>query len=243
MNLLKRKPQPQHTQAERRQVAKLVEPIRATRQRVDVDALTLAEAEEMNALHVKARDRQEDGLARAGLEMLTERERRRFLELLDKALPEADRERRRLVSERRERRTLERFANEVANAGVPPRQRLGLLDGEVLLPPAAFTLGSLHVGDIGLLSLIVHAWSSGDASVFVGGRWSDDGTALLTPKRLQLRDPAANRTYNLDGLPTAIVDLARTLDHLTKNAFLVVSRDEHGWTIRRGPRLPAFEEG
>ena len=89
--LLKRKPstpaEEKQIRREHEQKVKLVEPVIYTRQRVDVDVLSTEECAEMAALHEKARDRQPDGTARDGLEALSAKERKRFLELLDKALP------------------------------------------------------------------------------------------------------------------------------------------------------------
>ena len=99
----------------------------------------------------------------------------------------------------------------MANEGVPPAKRLGLRSGEVVLDADVFTLGTLHLGDVGVLAGIVHAWSSGVVP-FKDARWSDAGTALLGPKRLELLDRELNRAYDGDGLPTSMVNLDRTLD-------------------------------
>jgi len=39
-----------------------------------------------------------------------------------------------------------------------------------------------------------------------------------------------NRTYDREGLPTSVVDIPRTLEHLARNGFLEVERDPAGWT-------------
>jgi hypothetical protein len=57
------------------------------------------------------------------------------------------------------------------------------------------------------------------------------------PKQLRLRSDELNRSYGRDGLPTSLVDIRTTLEHLARNLFLVVERDASGWTIRLGPRL------
>ena len=109
---------------------------------------------------------------------------------------------------------------------------------EVVLPPAAVELDALRVSYIGLLVVVLHGWSSGRVP-FRDARWSDDGMALYLPKRLQLVSEEANRTYDHDGHPTFLVDVARTLEHLARNDFLEVERDASGWTVRLGPRLTA----
>jgi hypothetical protein len=82
----------------------------------------------------------------------------------------------------------------------------------------------------------------GGAVPFREARWSDDGTALYLPKRLQLVSEEANRTYDHEGIPTSFVDVARTLEHLARNDFLEVERDATGWTVRLGPRLRGYVE-
>lgn len=120
--------------------------------------------------------------------------------------------------------------------GVPPRLRPGIRPGEIVLPASAFELGVNHLGDVGLVAAIVHAWTSGRVP-FRDSHWSDDGTALVCPKRLQFLDGELNRQYGLDGLPKAVADLGRTLEFLTKNQFMDAQRDSSGWVIRLGPRL------
>jgi hypothetical protein len=245
--LLKRKPQTpaeeKQLRSEHEQKVKVVEPIIYTRQRVNVDALSPEECAEMAALHSKARDRQPDGSAREGLETLTPKERRRFVDLLDKALPEAHRERQRALRAERERRELERFAAAQVNQGVPPKLRAGVGPGEVLLPPTVFeTGGALNLSDIGVISLLAYSWSSGKVP-FVGARWSDNGGALLAPKRLQVVDRETNQTSAWDGLPATLLNLDETLRHLDANGFISAQRDGSGWTIRLGPRLRAWSRG
>ena len=86
--------------------------------------------------------------------------------------------------------------------------------------------------------VVLHGWSSGRVP-FRDARWSDDGTALYLPKRVQLMSAAANRTYDRDGHPTTLVDVARTLEHLSRTGFLEVERGHEGRTVRLGPRLRA----
>ena len=244
MTLLKRKEPPPKPEspAQRERKAELVEGIRRSRQRVDLNALTLEEAEELRTLHRKALDPTDDGAVRTDLEALTEKERRRFLQLLDQCADPAERERRRLVREERELRELQRLADELANEGVPPAKRLGLRSGEIVLPPEAVELDALRVSDIGLLVVVLHGWSSGRVPLR-DARWSADGTALYLPKRVQLVSDEANRTYDHDGHPTFLVDVARSLEHLALNDFLTVERDTQGRTVRLGPRLTAWNEG
>ena len=175
---------------ERDQKRDLVVGVHNTRAKIDPDKLTVDECQEMKSLHRKALDVQPDGnLHRTDLAALSDRERKRFQELLDKALPDHERERQRALRAERDRRVLVAFADEVANEGVPPLRRLGLRSGEALLPADAFFGGVLHVGDLGLLALLAHVWSSGTAGMFKGGRWSDDGRALLLPKRPEFAGP------------------------------------------------------
>jgi hypothetical protein len=230
----------QHRENERK--AEVVEPIRRTWAKVDPSLYTADEAVEFRALWMKARDyRQEEGIYRDDLAALSPKERKRVFQLIDKGLPEHERERQRVLRVRREQRELEAFANDLANQGVPPARRLGLLRGEVALPAEVVELDTLRVSDMGLLVVVLHAWSSGQVP-FRGARWSDDGTALYLPKRLQLVSQEANRTYGHDGLPTSLVDLARSLEHLAANDFLAVERDAQGWTVRRGPRLRSLTQ-
>lgn len=244
MSLLKRKEPPPRLEspAQRERKAELVEGVRHSRQRVNLDALTLDEAAELRELHRKALAPTEDGLVRSDLEALTEKERRRFLQLLDQCLPENEREKRRHIRAEREERALQALADELANEGMPPAKRLCLRSGEVVLPPDVVELDALRVSDIGLLVVVVHAWSSGRVP-FRGATWSDDGTALYVPKRLQLVSEEANRTYTHEARPTTLVDVARTLEHLARNDFLEVERDAAGWTVRLGPRLTAWSDG
>ena len=248
--LLKRKPEPAKPQTpaearrarqEREEKATLTEPIRVVRQRVDLDAITMDEAREMYDLHEKARDRQPDGAAREGLEALSPKEQARFLELLDNALPKAERERQKAIGAERKRRALENFANEIASEGVPPQRRLGLRAGEILLPPDVVDLGTLRVFDVGVLVHVIHGWTSGVVP-FRDARWSDDGSALLLPQRIQLVSEVANRMYDSDGLRVAAVNLGNVLQHLDANDFLQVERDPGGWTIRLGPRMRGYLE-
>lgn len=244
MSLLKRKEPPPKPESlvQRERKAELVEPIRLGRQRVNIDALTMEEAAEMRDLHRKARAATDEGLVRDDLEALAERERKRFRQLLDQCLPEADRETRRLVRERREARALQTFADELANEGVPPARRLGLKAGEVVLPPDVVELDSLHVADVGVLVVVLHGWTSGRVP-FREAHWSDDGTTLRLPKRVRFAGDELNRTYGRDGLPTNVVDIPRTLEHLARNGFLEIERDSAGWTVRLGPRLFGYIEG
>ena len=254
MTLLKRKPKEEPMTAEsraagekqerkeREQKRDLVAGVHNTRAKIDPDRLTVDECEEMKSLHRKALDVQPDGsLHRTDLAALSDRERRRFQELLDKGLPDPERERQRALRAERDRRVLVAFADEVANEGVPPARRLGLRSGEALIPAEAFTCGVLHVGDLGLLALLAHVWSSGTASVFKGGRWSGDGRALLLPKRPEFAEPDLNRAWTTAATTTHIVDSAATFEHLTKNGYLLARRDAGDWTVRLGPRLAEWD--
>jgi hypothetical protein len=85
-----------------------------------------------------------------------------------------------------------------------------------------------------------NAWSSGKVP-FNDGRWSDDGEALLvSAKRLVLVDADLNRTY---AGGDAVVPLADTLEHLSRNGCLDVRRDDPaGRIIALGARLGATAE-
>jgi len=244
VSLLKRKePLPRlESPAQRERKAELVEPIRRTWARVDVSRLTVEEAAELRELWTKARDATDEGLYRDDLSALSEKERKRVHALIDQALPPHEVERQRALRDERERRALQAFADEQVSRGVPPVRRLGLLPGEVALAPETFTLGALHLADVGLLAAILHAWSGGVVP-FRDSHWSDDGASLVCPKRLELLDRELNQTYGRDGLPTSVVDIRATLSHLARNSFLEVERDPAGWTVRLGPRLRGYVEG
>jgi hypothetical protein len=122
------------------------------------------------------------------------------------------------------------------NEGVPPAKRLGLRPGEVVLPPDVVELDALRVSDMGLLVVLEHARSSGIVP-FREAHWSDDGTALYLPQRLRLVSEEANRQYDRDSLPTSVVNIPKTLDHLARNGFLEVEHDPNGYTVRPGLRL------
>ena len=105
-----------------------------------------------------------------------------------------------------------------------------------MIPPDVVELDALRVSDMGMLVVVLHAWSSGVVP-FREARWSDDGTALYLPKRVRLVSDEANRQYDRDSLPTSVVDIPKTLEHLARNGFLEVERDPNGWTVKLGPRL------
>jgi hypothetical protein len=100
-----------------------------------------------------------------------------------------------------------------------------------------FTTRALHVGDVGVLALVMHAWTSGDAGVFRGGRFSDNGSALYLPKKVEPRIREWNQDFTMDGAGHRVIDFARTFEHLDRNGFLDAKRDSRGWTIRLGGRL------
>lgn len=232
-------PEPPHV-AERRErreteaKQKLVEPVRyGWAVKLDVSKLTADECEELRGLYREARSDGPD----PNLGLLDAKQRGRVRELLAKGLPDADRERLAKVERQREEAELQRLAAAAVAEGVPPGLRPGIAPGETLLPAEAFALGTLHVGDLGLLALVLYAWSSGDAGVFRGGRFSDDGSALHVPKKIEPRVREWNLDYSMDGAGRRVIDFAWTLDHLTRNGFLDAVRDSRGWTIRLGPRL------
>jgi hypothetical protein len=232
-------PEPPHV-AERRERREtetkqaLVEPVRyGWVVKLDVSKLTADECEELRALYRESGSVGPD----ATLGLLDERQRKRVRELLDRGLPDAVRERLAKVEARRAEAELQRLATAAVAEGVPPRLRPGVAPGETLLPAEAFALGMLHVGDLGLLALVLHAWTSGDASVFRGGRFSDDGSALVLPKKVEPRVREWNQDYSMDGAGRRVIDFAGTFDHLTRNGFLDAKRDTRGWTIRLGGRL------
>jgi hypothetical protein len=242
-NLLARKapepPSPADERMERRDHAEKVKLTEGVRRgwwrKVDVSKLTLAEAEELNALFRKARG---DGpYPVADTTLLDPRERRRAAELLDQCLPDAERELARKVAAQRAERELENLAIAALSAGVPPRLRAGIEPGEALLPREAVELRTLNVGDLGTLAVLLYAFSSGVAGVFKGGRFSEDGEALLLPKRAEFSDRALLVDFNADGTVTTVVNLHATLQHLTRNGFLDAQHDASGWTIRLGARL------
>jgi hypothetical protein len=206
--------------------------------RLDVSKLTQDECEELQALYREARGG--GPIHSEGLGLLDAKQRGRVRDLLSKGLPDAERERLAKVEAQRQEAELQRFAAAAVAEGVPPALRPGLLPGEALLPAEAFAGGALHVGDLGLLALVLHAWTSGDAGVFRGGRFSDDGSALYLPKKLELQVREWNLDYSMDGVGHRVIDLARTLDHLDRNGFLEARRDTTGWTIRLGGRLRAW---
>jgi hypothetical protein len=233
------KPQPEphvverQERREREQKQDLVAGVRS-RGKVDVGKLTTEEARELHDLHRKAVGHGPYPVE--GLGLLDAKERKRLGELLEKCVPDSERERLRRVEEARQERELQRFAAEVVAGGVPPRLRPGIRPGEVVLPREAFELGTLHLGDLGLLSLVVYAWSSANAGVFRGGGWSNDGEALFLPKKLVLADRSLNLAFGLDG-GGRVVDVGATFEHLDRNGFLDIDRSPGGWTIRLGPRL------
>ena len=69
--------------------------------------------------------------------------------------------------------------------------------------------------------------------------------AVLASTRATVRfaSDELNRTYDREGLPTSVVDIPRTLEHLARNGFLEVERDPAGWTVRLGARLRGYVEG
>lgn len=222
---------------ERRVKLDLVDPVRRSWRPVDVSKLSRAECEELRDLHRQAR--QVEGFPHPveGLGNLSERERKRALELLEKGMSDAERERLRRVDERRQQRELERFAAAILSEGVPPHLRPGLQPGEALLPRDAFEIGTLHCGDLGLLALVLHAFSSGNAGVFRGGRFADDGDALVLPRKLELAVREWNVDYRQDGMASSVVDVARTLEHLDRNDLIDLERDAGSWVVRLGPRM------
>ena len=243
MNLLKRKVPEPSTQAvrqdrqEREQKEKLVEGVRrGWWRKIDVSKLTLAEAEELRELFRKARG--DAHYPREGLDLLGVKERDRVHALLDKCLPDADRQRARKVAEQRAERELENLAIAALAAGVPPRLRSGIEPGESVLPREAVEIGTLNVGDLGLLAVLLYAWSSGNAGVFRGGRWAEDGTALLIPRKPEFANRDLLVDYEADGRVRHIINVASTLEHVRRNGFLVLSREPRGGlAISLGERL------
>lgn len=61
------------------------------------------------------------------------------------------------------------------------------------------------------------------------------------PEAVELFDRDLNRTYDRDGLPTSMVNLNATLEHLSKNQFIEARREASGWAIRLGSRLAGWD--
>jgi hypothetical protein len=222
---------------ERRVKLDITDPVRRSWKPVDVSKLSLDECQELRDLHRRASRVENFPYPVQGLGALSEPERKRTLELLEKGMPDAERERLRRVEGRREQRELERFAAAILSEGVPPRLRPGLHPGEALLPRAAFEIGTLHVGDLGVLALVLHAFSSGNAGVFRGGRFAEDGDALVLPRKVDLAVREWNVDYRQDGMASSVVDLVRTLEHLSRNDLIDLERDAGSWVVRLGPRM------
>jgi len=203
--------------------------------KVDTAKLTDEEADELIRLHRKARI-DPAGYTRSDLELLTDRERRRFGELLDRALPDHLREARRNIEARRRDRAVENLALTAVTQGVPPRVPVDRPPGWALVPVDAFEMlgPNLTFADVGMLAAILSAFAGGPLP-FADARWSEDSRSLIVPKRLQLRDANANLHAGSD-IAAKVLDVRETLTHLARNDWVTFELVEGAWSIGLGPR-------
>lgn len=195
----------------------------ALRFKLDLAKLSVDECREIGALDDKARNATPP-FRREDFNGLSTKDRKRLFALVEKGLRDSERERLRAVEEQRIRRLAENAATRAASEGLEPPAHTFVL-------PESAVGGGLDLGDLGVLCVVRHAFATGMV-LFVGGRWSQDGEALLLPKRLRLTEPRMNTTYNTEGMGSRLVGLEDSLAHLDATGHLSAKRQADGWTIR-----------